>query len=178
MVFLQKIEQTEFTTGPMDLQGLLLVRTEQENHMKWTATLAIWLVASAAWAQTNLGVDFRWQIAHHCNTNSPLIKVKNIPTGTTALEVVMTDLDSKNPAHGSGGGVVTQESGFPSEFTIPAGALDKYIGPCPDNFTTLGHEYEIKVTALRSDKQALAQGAHKAPFSGKFVILQGVIGSP
>jgi len=146
--------------------------------MKRMITLALCLAGSAAWAQNKLGVDFRWQIAHHCNTNSPMIKVKNIPSGTTALEVVMTDLDSQNPAHGGGGGVVTLEAGFPNEYAIPAGALDKYVGPCPDNFTTLGHEYEIKVTALSTDKQPLAKGAHKAPFSGKFVILQGVIGSP
>jgi phosphatidylethanolamine-binding protein (PEBP) family uncharacterized protein len=119
--------------------------------MKWIATLVMCWAAGAAWAQSNLGVEFRWQIAHHCNTNSPVIKVKNIPAGTTTLEVVMTDLDSNNPVHG---------------------------GPCPDNFTTLGHEYEIKVTALNANKQALSKGAHKAPFSGKFVILQGVIGSP
>ena len=140
--------------------------------------LALCIAGSAAWAQNKLGVEFRWQIAHHCNTNSPLIKVKNIPSGTTALEVMMTDLDSQNPAHGGGGGVVTLEAGFPTEYAIPAGALDKYVGPCPDNFTTLGHEYEIKVTALNIDKQSLAKGSHKAPFSGKFVILQGVIGSP
>jgi len=146
--------------------------------MKRMIILALCIAGSAAWAQNKLGVEFRWQIAHHCNTNSPMIKVKNIPSGTTALEVMMTDLDSQNPAHGGGGGVVTLEAGFPTEYAIPAGALDKYVGPCPDNFTTLGHEYEIKVTALNNDKQSLAKGSHKAPFSGKFVILQGVIGSP
>jgi phosphatidylethanolamine-binding protein (PEBP) family uncharacterized protein len=146
--------------------------------MKWIATLVVCWAAGAAWAQSNLGVEFRWQIAHHCNANSPVIKVKNIPAGTTSLEVVMTDLDSNNPAHGGGGGMVTLEAGFPSDYAIPAGALDKYVGPCPDNLTTLGHEYEIKVTALNANKQALSKGAHKAPFSGKFVILQGVIGSP
>jgi phosphatidylethanolamine-binding protein (PEBP) family uncharacterized protein len=87
------------------------------------------------------------------------------------------DLDSKNPAHG-GGGMVMNETGFPAAFDIPAGALTNYTGPCPDNFTTLGHEYEITVTALNADKQSLSKGSLKAPFSGKFVILQGVIGSP
>ena len=146
--------------------------------MKWFATLALCLLGTSAWAQSSLKVEFRWLIAHHCSSASPLIKVKNIPAGTTALDVVMVDLDSKNPAHGSGGGVVTEEAGFPADFVIPAGALSKYTGPCPDNFTTLGHEYEFRVTALNADKQVLSKGTYKAPFSGKFVILQGVIGSP
>ena len=52
------------------------------------------------------------------------------------------------------------------------------IAALTDNFTTLGHEYEITVIALNADKQSLSKGSLKAPFSGKFVILQGVIGSP
>lgn len=142
------------------------------------AAIAFVLSVTPVWAQTGLGVEFRWQISHHCNTTSPIIKVRNIPAGTTSLNIVMVDLDSKNPAHGSGGGTITDEAGFPTEFVVPSGALDKYIGPCPDNFTTLGHEYEFSVTALNTNKQVLAKGSHKAPFSGKFVILQGVIGSP
>jgi len=90
----------------------------------------------------------------------------------------MSDLDSRNPEHGGGGGLLTNESGFPTEFKIPAGSLDKYTGPCPDNFTTLGHEYQIQVSAIGFQQQLLSQGSAKAPFSGKFVILQGVIGSP
>ena len=146
--------------------------------MKWVAILALCVAGSSAWAQSNLQVEFRWRIEHHCSATSPIIKVKNIPAGTAALEVVMVDLDSKNPAHGSGGGTVLSDAGFPAEFIIPAGALDKYIGPCPDNFTTLGHEYEFTVKAVNADKPVLLKGSQKAPFSGKFVILQGVIGSP
>ena len=146
--------------------------------MKWWLSLWLLLSLNAAWSQSRLVVEFKWMIGHHCNAQSPLIKLKNIPPGTTALEVMMVDLDSKNPAHGGGGGVVVDEAGFPSAFAIPSGALKNYTGPCPDNFTTLGHEYEITVTALNADKQSLSKGSMKAPFSGKFVILQGVIGSP
>lgn len=146
--------------------------------MKLTAFLTLALLATTSMAQNNLQVEFRWQIAHHCSNVSPLIRVKNIPAGTTHLKVQMKDLDSNNPAHGGGGGEVTQDAGFPAEFTIAAGALNQYQGPCPENFTTLGHEYEITVSAENSDKTSLAKGSHKAPFSGKFVILQGVIGSP
>jgi phosphatidylethanolamine-binding protein (PEBP) family uncharacterized protein len=146
--------------------------------MKWWLSVLLCWSLNPAWSQSRLGVEFKWLIGHHCSAKSPLIKLKNIPPGTTALEVVMVDLDSKNPAHGGGGGMVMNETGFPAAFDIPAGALTNYTGPCPDNFTTLGHEYEIKVTALNADKQSLSKGSLKAPFSGKFVILQGVIGSP
>jgi phosphatidylethanolamine-binding protein (PEBP) family uncharacterized protein len=151
---------------------------QEEQVMKWTAFLTLAVLTTASMAETNLQVEFRWQIAHHCNKLSPPIRVKNIPAGTTRLNVVMKDLDSNNPAHGGGGGELVDEGGFPNDFTIAAGALNQYQGPCPDNFTTLGHEYEIMVSAVNSDKEILAKGSHKAPFSGKFVILQGVIGSP
>ena len=146
--------------------------------MKLTALWILAVLACSAHAQNSLQVEFRWLISHHCANTSPAIRVSNIPIGTTQLSVHMRDLDSKNPAHGGGGGELLNEAGFPAQFTIPAGALEKYTGPCPDNFTTLGHEYEIHVRALNANQQATAQGSHKAPFSGKFVILQGVIGSP
>ena len=146
--------------------------------MKWWLSVLLCWSLNPAWSQSRLGVEFKWLIGHHCSAKSPLIKLKNIPPGTNALEVVMVDLDSKNPAHGGGGGMVMNETGFPAAFDIPAGALTNYTGPCPDNFTTLGHEYEITVIALNADKQSLSKGSLKAPFSGKFVILQGVIGSP
>lgn len=146
--------------------------------MKLTVLFLLTLVAEVAMAQNSLQVNFRWLISHHCSSSSPAISVKNIPVGTTRLSVKMQDMDSQNPLHGGGGGELTDEAGFPTDFTIAAGALNQYTGPCPDNFTTLGHEYQITVTALNGQKQNLAQGSHKAPFSGKFVILQGVIGSP
>lgn len=146
--------------------------------MKLTAVFTLALLACTAMAEPSLQVDFRWLISHHCVNTSPAIRVKNIPAGTTHLSVQMLDLDSKNPLHGGGGGELTEPSGFPSEYTIASGALAQYKGPCPDNFTSLGHEYQISVTAMNGEKQKLAQGSHKAPFSGKFVILQGVIGSP
>ena len=146
--------------------------------MKWAVICILAAFSQACMAENSLQVNFRWQIAHHCTNTSPLIQLKNIPPGTTHLLVEMKDLDSENPLHGGGGGELVDESGFPAEYTIASGALNKYQGPCPDNFTGLGHEYQIKVTAFNDQRQTLAQGAHQAPFSGKFVILQGVIGSP
>ena len=88
----------------------------------------------------------------------------------------MVDLD--NHRHDHGGGLLTRPEAYPVEFKIEAGALDQYKGPCPENFTTLGHEYQFNVSALDSNNKTLASGSAKAPFSAKFVILQGVIGKP
>lgn len=126
-------------------------------------------------AQSSLGVNFRWNIAHHCSNTSPAIKLKTIPPGTTSLRVNMVDLDNKN--HDHGGATLNNPEGFPSEYEIAAGGLDKYSGPCPENFTTLGHEYQFNVVALNNNNQSLATGSAKATFSAKFVILQGVIGN-
>ena len=133
------------------------------------------LLCVPAWSQTPLGVNFRWHISHHCSNTSPLIKLKNIPPGTTHLVINMVDLDNKN--HDHGGATLIQPEGFPAEYDIAAGGLDKYIGPCPENFTTLGHEYQFNVSAMSSDHKNLASGSAKATFSAKFVILQGVIGN-
>jgi phosphatidylethanolamine-binding protein (PEBP) family uncharacterized protein len=146
--------------------------------MKCLLASGLLLLTQTVAAQSAMVVEFRWHISHHCSSTSPVIKVKNIPAGTLVLEVQMQDLDSQNPAHGGGGGKVTNEGGFPAEFKIPSGALSQYKGPCPDNFTTLGHEYLIEVSAIGADAKRLSQGSAKAPFSGKFVILQGVIGNP
>lgn len=167
----------KFTSALAGFDAIMHLKQE-EQVMKKTALLVCAVWAHVAWAQSTLLVDFRWNISHHCVKTSPAIRVKNIPAGTTHLKVHMKDLDSNNPAHGGGGGELMDAAGFPSDYTIESGALTQYQGPCPDNFTTLGHEYEITVSAANSDKQTLAKGSHKAPFSGKFVILQGVIGSP
>jgi len=87
----------------------------------------------------------------------------------------MIDLD--NNKHDHGGGELVKPEGFPAEFLVIAGSLDKYKGPCPENFTTLGHEYQFNVSALNADNKTLASASAKAPFSAKFVILQGVIGN-
>jgi phosphatidylethanolamine-binding protein (PEBP) family uncharacterized protein len=88
----------------------------------------------------------------------------------------MVDLDNKN--HDHGGATLVRPEGFPAEYDIAAGGLDKYTGPCPENFTTLGHEYQFNVSAMSGDHKNLASGSAKATFSAKFVILQGVIGNP
>lgn len=143
--------------------------------MKWFISAMLCCLAGSAWSQSHLQVEFRWLMSNHCNNNSPALKLQNIPTGTTSLKIQMIDLD--NQKHDHGGGVLVRAEGFPADVQVEAGALDKYTGPCPENFTTLGHEYQFNVTAMSSDNKTLASGSAKAPFSAKFVILQGVIGN-
>ena len=131
---------------------------------------------SSAYAQSRLDVAFTWTISHRCSPVSPEIRLKDIPSGTTRLEVKMTDLDQKDNDHG--GGSITSSEAMGNTFTIEPGALKAYKGPCPENFTTLGHEYQFSVTALGADDKLLAVGSAKAPFSAKFVILQGLLKSP
>ncbi len=134
------------------------------------------LGVSGAYAQSRLDVDFAWNISHRCSPVSPEIRLKDIPPGTTTLRVKMIDLDQKDDDHG--GGDISPSEALGNRFTIAAGALKAYKGPCPENFTTLGHEYQFSVTALGADDKPLAVGSAKAPFSAKFVILQGLLKSP
>ena len=134
------------------------------------------LVVPGAYAQSRLDVAFTWNISHRCSPVSPEIRLKDVPSGTTTIRVKMTDLDQKDDDHG--GGDISQSEPFGGNFTIASGALKAYKGPCPENFTTLGHEYQFSVTALGADGKPLAVGSAKAAFSAKFVILQGLLKSP
>jgi len=134
------------------------------------------LVVPGAYAQSRLDVAFTWNISHRCSPVSPEIRLKDVPSGTTTIRVKMTDLDQKDDDHG--GGDISQSEPFGGSFTIASGALKAYKGPCPENFTTLGHEYQFSVTALGADGKPLAVGSAKAAFSAKFVILQGLLKSP
>jgi phosphatidylethanolamine-binding protein (PEBP) family uncharacterized protein len=140
--------------------------------------LLLWamLLVPGAYAQSRLDVAFAWNISHRCSPVSPEIRLKDIPTGTNTIRIKMTDLDQKDNDHG--GGDISQSEPFGTSFTIASGALKAYKGPCPENFTTLGHEYQFSVTALGADGKPLALGSAKAAFSAKFVIMQGLLKSP
>ena len=144
--------------------------------MKKSWLCCVLLCATGAYAQSRLDVAFAWHISHRCSPVSPEIRLKDIPAGTTTLRIKMTDLDQQDDDHG--GGDISQSEPFGSSFTIASGALKAYKGPCPENFTTLGHEYQFNVTALGADEKPLAVGSAKAAFSAKFVILQGLLKSP
>ena len=144
--------------------------------MKKYLLLSTLLLVPMAYAQSRLDVAFAWNISHRCSQVSPEIRLKDIPAGTTTLRIKMIDLDQKDDDHG--GGDISQSEPFGSSFTIASGALKAYKGPCPENFTTLGHEYQFSVTALGAEDKPLALGSAKAAFSAKFVILQGLLKSP
>jgi len=144
--------------------------------MKKYLLLSTLLLVPMAYAQSRLDVAFAWNINHRCSPVSPEIRLKDIPAGTTTLRIKMIDLDQKDDDHG--GGDISQSEPFGSSFTIASGALKAYKGPCPENFTTLGHEYQFSVTALGAEDKPLAIGSAKAAFSAKFVILQGLLKSP
>ena len=74
----------------------------------------------------------------------------------------MNDLDFQNKDHG--GGTVTHSTGGSAE--IPEGALkSNYLGPCPRNFASFGHNYQITVRALGADGSELAKTAKAKEFS-------------
>ena len=143
---------------------------------KYLLLWAFLFAAPGVYAQSRLDVAFAWNISHRCSPVSPEIRLKDIPSGTTTLRIKMTDLDQKDDDHG--GGEISQSEPFGGSFTIASGALKAYKGPCPENFTTLGHEYQFTVTALGTEDKTLAVGSAKAAFSAKFVILQGLLKSP
>ena len=143
---------------------------------KYLLLWAFLFAAPGVYAQSRLDVAFAWNISHRCSPVSPEIRLKDIPSGTTTLRIKMTDLDQKDDDHG--GGEISQSEPFGGSFTIAPGALKAYKGPCPENFTTLGHEYQFTVTALDAEDKPLAVGSAKAAFSAKFVILQGLLKSP
>lgn len=119
--------------------------------------------SSTAFAQ-ELGIDWEWKVAHRCNNTSPALAVTGIPAGTASLAFQMNDLDFQNKDHG--GGTVPHVGG--AEASIPEGALKaSYLGPCPNNFSSFGHDYAIAVKALGADGAVLASGSKKQTFSAK-----------
>jgi len=117
----------------MNKQWLLLV-----------AGAALLLLGSAS-AQiipdaVELSVDFAWQASDRCSSQSPAIRVQNIPAATKTLQVKLKDRDVPNWNHG-GGTVAYDGSGL-----IPAGALKNgYNGPCPPSGS---HRYQFMVKAI------------------------------
>ncbi|MBK6638278.1 MAG: hypothetical protein IPH08_14825 [Rhodocyclaceae bacterium] len=133
------------------------------NHVFVVLTAA--LLSQTSWAQS-LSVDWVWLRAHQCSKASPEIKVSGIPAGAVELKVDM--LDNDMPSFNHGGGVVAHD-GSAVEATIAQGALQRYVGPCPPNFSSFGHDYQITVTALGADKAALGSGKATKTFSAKAV---------
>lgn len=109
------------------------------------ATLAVSMLALAGCQTTKeaanmavMGISFDFKETGGCNTNSPAIKVTNIPAGTKFLDFYMVDLDYT--AYNHGGGTVA----YTGSGDIPKMALKNFRGPCPPSV----HRYEITVKAL------------------------------
>lgn len=120
---------------------------------------ALLTAAVPAFAQSGLAVDWDWKASHRCNNTSPALNVSGIPDGTKTLAFQMNDLDFQNKDHG--GGTVPHAGGATA--AIPEGALTaRYLGPCPNNFTSFGHDYKITVRALAADGSTELGSASKA----------------
>lgn len=123
-------------------------------------------IASPVLAQGQLSVDWEWKSAHRCSATSPTLMIAGIPSDTRTLEVTLVDHDAMHFNHG--GGSAPHSGGETA--TLPEGALQKYQGPCPPNFSSFGHDYEFKVRAIAADGiSELARGSKTRTFSAKTV---------
>jgi hypothetical protein len=93
------------------------------------------LLSSSAFA-FSMSVD--WTGTAQCfDTQSPVIRLADVPKGTAKLRFRMTDLDAPNFPHG--GGTVA----YSGETSLPKGAFS-YKGPCPP----APHRYHWTAEAL------------------------------
>lgn len=131
--------------------------------MRKLLALAI-LAAFAGSASAQVAVDWTWKKDHRCNNVSPALDVTGIPEGTKTLVFQMNDMDFQNKDHG--GGTVAHESG--NAANVPEGTLkSNYLGPCPNNFSSFGHAYQITVRALGADGAELARGMKSKDFNAQ-----------
>ena len=122
------------------------------------------ILPSAVLAQSALSVDWSWQKKHLCDNTSPALEISGIPEGTRSLVVSMNDLDFQNKDHG--GGSVPHAGGATA--SLGEGMLKRYLGPCPNNFGSFGHDYRITVRALAEDGQTeLGRGVATKNFSAR-----------
>ncbi len=129
---------------------------------KTLALAALISLSSTAFAQ--MAVDWEWKKDHRCKDTSPALSITGIPAGTQQISVQMNDLDFQNKDHG--GGKVAHAGGETLE--IAEGALtDKYLGPCPNNFSSFGHAYQMTVRAFGADGTELGKAMKSKDFSAR-----------
>ena len=112
-------------------------------------------------AHAQMAVDFEWKLEHRCSTVSPAFSISELPAGTNSLVAKMVDNDFTTFDHG--GGSVEAASLFNSG--IPAGALKRYRGPCPPNFSSFGHDYTWTFQAMDAAGKVLATATKTKTFS-------------
>ncbi len=129
---------------------------------KTLALAALIFLSSTAFAQ--MAVDWEWKKDHRCTNTSPALSITGIPAGTQQISVQMNDLDFQNKDHG--GGKVAHAGGETLEIA-EGGLTDKYLGPCPNNFSSFGHAYQITVRALGADGAELGKAMKSKDFSAR-----------
>jgi phosphatidylethanolamine-binding protein (PEBP) family uncharacterized protein len=131
------------------------------------ATAFGFLVVSSTFAfSQEFSMDWNWKLEHKCSEVSPAIELSNVPKDTHTFVVALVDFDMRSFDHG--GGVVAHNG--ESKFSIPAGALKTYRGPCPPNFSSFGHDYEFSVAAVGLDGKSIISRVSKVKtFSQKTV---------
>ena len=102
-----------------------------------------------------MSVDLSWIGIGACSSRSPAFVVRGVPSGATALDFHMTDLNV--PSYRHGGGRVA----FTSNGNIPPGAFS-YVGPCPPAGET--HNYQWTITALNASGAVLGTATAMRPF--------------
>lgn len=131
---------------------------------KLVVAITIALTCSANVFAQDMGVEWQWKLSHRCSNTSPSLKVTGVPAGTANLAFKMNDLDFQNKDHG--GGSIAHSGGAEAE--VAEGALKSgYLGPCPNNFSSFGHDYSISVKALGADGAVLGQASNKKTFSAQ-----------
>lgn len=122
------------------------------RHVLTALALAMLPATISAAADTSnlppIGVDFTFGQKNKCRGVSPEIRLTKVPAGAASYAVRLTDLDVPSFQHWSQtipatGSVIRERAG------------SGYYGPCPPSGT---HRYQIKVTALDSQKKPLASG--------------------
>lgn len=132
--------------------------------MRGALTTLLLLAAFPAFGQSSMSVDWEWKKDHFCKNTSPALSITGVPEGTKTLTVAMNDLDFQNKDHG--GGSVPHAGGDTA--AIPEGGLTgNYLGPCPNNFSSFGHAYQMTVRAVGADGAELARAVKAKDFSAR-----------
>jgi phosphatidylethanolamine-binding protein (PEBP) family uncharacterized protein len=137
----------------------MLLNKNLKNLLRLSILIFHWQVGVAF----AMEINWNWKLSHRCTSISPAIRVSGIPSGTATLEFIMKDYDAPRFEHG--GGRIVHDSKT-EDLSLIEGALKNYRGPCPPNFNSFGHDYEITVYAIGSDgKTLLGSASNKKNFS-------------
>ena len=123
--------------------------------MKYRSVLMVFVFAvcpALAHPAEAMGVTLTFTSQTKCQGQSPEIRLTQVPPGSVAYKVQMTDEQVPTFRHWS----ETLPATGP---VIPAGASKSYYGPCPPSGK---HTYRVTVTALDQAGKPLAQGTYRA----------------